>query len=73
MKPAHAALGAVAIHLPGDSGCRIEIRDIPIEGANERDLVEYALQILRDITSVPISTLRTQVIDVCHPQMVEPR
>lgn len=69
----NAALGAVAIHLPGDSGCRIEIRDIRIEGLNEREVVENALQILRDITSVPISALRTQVIDVCHPQIVEPR
>ena len=73
MTSAHATLGAVAIHLPGDSGCRIEIRDIRTEGLNERELVEHALQILRDITSVPISALRVQVIDVCHPQIVEPR
>ena len=30
MKPAYEVLGSVAIHLPGDSGCRIEVRNVSI-------------------------------------------
>lgn len=72
MKPAYEVLGSVAIHLPGDSGCRIEVRNVSILGLDESGLIEHALQILRDISSIPMSELRVQVIDVCHPALSSP-
>ena len=39
---------------------------------DESGLIEHALQILRDISSIPMSELRVQVIDVCHPALSSP-